>query len=165
MTLISNTIDFLASNIDCVELPSLSGDEVWHELEICPAQWYTDETGFAFYTNMVNQFNAESATQRIEIRQPKKLTRSGKPMRKGRKSDPISKPVSKEQLEEFRLELKSHRIRLGLTQSEAAKSIAKVTNRPTSQTSLCRFENNQLHLKNMNNLYPFFKQWISEVKP
>ena len=161
---VETVIDFLAANIDCVQLPSLSGDEVSNELELCTGQWYNEHSASFFYTNMINEYIQEENPLQQELRQPKKVIRPGKPMRRHRHRDISVKPVSKDQLKLFRLELRAHRIRLGLTQAEAAKSIGKVTNRRTSQTSLCRFENNQLHFNNMNNLYPYFKQWLLETQ-
>jgi hypothetical protein len=85
------------------------------------------------------------------------------------KSSPRSRTNSSTSLDfqmdfdQFRTELKNHRLRLGLTQTDAAKSITKITNRKISQTSLCRFENNQLHTKNMKNLVPYFRNWVGKT--
>lgn len=64
-----------------------------------------------------------------------------------------------EEMDQIRIEFKQKRIRLGLSQKQAAQSVSK-TVRKTSQTSLCRFENNQLHKKNMISLAPHLKKWI-----
>ena len=140
-------VDYLAQNVDCAQLPCLSGDEVFFELELCAQIQDYESNGFI--TNMINSTYA-----------PRKM----KPKR-ARKSAPYQKvcQISAERVEAFRMELKAHRIRLGLTQSEAAKSIAKITNRKTSQTSLCRFENGQLHMNNMINLFPFFYDWVQQT--
>ena len=64
-----------------------------------------------------------------------------------------------EEMDKIRIEFKQKRIRLGLSQKQAAESVSR-TVRKTSQTSLCRFENNQLHKKNMISLAPHLKKWI-----
>ena len=70
-----------------------------------------------------------------------------------------SENMTLEEMNKIRIEFKQKRIRLGLSQKQAAESVSK-TVRKTSQTSLCRFENNQLHTKNMISLAPHLKKWI-----
>ena len=70
-----------------------------------------------------------------------------------------SENMTLEEMNKIRIEFKQKRIRLGLSQKQAAESVSK-TVRKTSQTSLCRFENNQLHKKNMISLAPHLKKWI-----
>ena len=70
-----------------------------------------------------------------------------------------SENMTLEEMDKIRIEFKQKRIRLGLSQKQAAESVSK-TVRKTSQTSLCRFENNQLHKKNMISLAPHLKKWI-----
>ena len=70
-----------------------------------------------------------------------------------------SENMTVEEMDKVRIEFKQKRIRLGLSQKQAAESVSK-TVRKTSQTSLCRFENNQLHKKNMISLAPHLKKWI-----
>ena len=70
-----------------------------------------------------------------------------------------SQNMTLEETDKIRIEFKQKRIRLGLSQKQAAESVSK-TVRKTSQTSLCRFENNQLHKKNMISLAPHLKKWI-----
>ena len=70
-----------------------------------------------------------------------------------------SENMTLEEMDRIRVEFKQKRIRLGLSQKQAAESVSK-TVRKTSQTSLCRFENNQLHKKNMISLAPHLKKWI-----
>ena len=160
MQSIDNMIEYLASTIDNVQLPCLSGDDVIHQLHLCTSKWYTDNTADYFYTNMIQQFpqQTQSIPDRVRPHQ-----RCGKATRR-RSPYASSRDVTNEELELFRIELKIHRVRLGLTQSEAAKSIEQITNRRTSQTSLCRFENNQLNQKNMKNLFLYFKQWLLKTK-
>ena len=74
-----------------------------------------------------------------------------------------SKDLSMEEIEQIRIEFKQKRIRLGLSQKQAAASVSQSV-RKTSQTSLCRFENNQLHKKNMLSLAPHLKKWIHMQK-
>ena len=74
-----------------------------------------------------------------------------------------SNDLSIDEIEKIRIEFKQKRIRLGLSQKQAAESVSKSV-RKTSQTSLCRFENNQLHKKNMISLAPHLKQWIKNQK-
>ena len=158
-----NLIDYLAITIDCVELPSFTAEDVSKELDFCTTQWYPAESAAKFYTDMVadynmNMMNVPEPPVKQEPRQPRKIKHSRKPLRRVKSND---RTVSDSEVEAFRVAFKTHRVRLGLTQAEAAKAISNVTNRRTSQTSLCRFENNQLHPNNMANLYPFFKQWVS----
>ena len=61
-------------------------------------------------------------------------------------------------IDAIRVAFKLKRIRLGLSQKQAAASVSEMV-RKTSQTSLCRFENNQLHAKNMKSLAPHLKKW------
>ena len=74
-----------------------------------------------------------------------------------------SKDPSMEEIEQIRIDFKQKRIRLGLSQKQAAASVSQSV-RKTSQTSLCRFENNQLHKKNMLSLAPYLKKWIQMQK-
>ena len=74
-----------------------------------------------------------------------------------------SKDLSMEEIEQIRIAFKQKRIRLGLSQKQAAASVSQSV-RKTSQTSLCRFENNQLHKKNMLSLAPYLKKWIQMQK-
>ena len=158
MQTIENVVDYLAKDIDCGQLPCLSGDEVSFELNLCTSMWYDDFNGPCFYSNMVQGYSYEKVQH-----SPYRPTKSNnKRCKATNRTTPykMSETVTKEEIELFRLQLKAHRIQLGLTQAKAAKSISKVTNRKTSQTSLCRFENNQLHIRNMFSLFPHFKQWV-----
>ena len=155
---IENVVEYLAKHIDATQLPCLSGDDVSFELELCTSIWYEYCDGSLFYNDMVKGYTYQNVQQSPYL--PREApTRKSK---RNSRTSPYNKSetVSKEELEAFRLELKTHRIRLGLTQAQAAKSIGKVTNRRTSQTSLCRFENNQLHIRNMFTLCIHFKQWV-----
>jgi len=75
-------------------------------------------------------------------------------------SSPDLELITDEAIDRVRLELRRQRVKLGLTQAQAAKQMTSITGRKTSQTSLCRFENNQLHKNNMRTLYPAFKAWL-----
>jgi hypothetical protein len=75
-------------------------------------------------------------------------------------SSPDMELITDEAIDRVRLEIRRQRVKLGLTQAQAAKQMTSITGRKTSQTSLCRFENNQLHKNNMRTLYPAFKAWL-----
>ena len=75
----------------------------------------------------------------------------------------IKNDLTMEEIEKIRIEFKQKRIRLGLSQKQAAASVSQSV-RKTSQTSLCRFENNQLHKKNMISLASHLKKWIQIQK-
>ena len=79
--------------------------------------------------------------------------------RKRESGSKIGNDLTMAEVEKIRHEFKQKRVRLGLSQKQAADVVAR-TVRKTSQTSLCRCENNQLHTKNMISLAPFLKQWV-----
>ena len=67
--------------------------------------------------------------------------------------------ITSAEIDQIRVSFKLKRIRLGLSQKQAAESVSNQV-RKTSQTSLCRFENNQLHPRNMKSLAPHLRKWI-----
>ena len=172
-------IDYLASTMDLVDLPTLSGDEVSVTLDSYPEKFYTnmvqaycnDPCIYAPHMSdpyMSDPYMSDPYVSPVTSpdlppsppskKAPKKNSNQRKSSRKG--SIEPNDEVNLEEIEVFRQKLKGHRIRRGLTQAQAAKEISELTNRKTSQTSLCRFENSQLHFKNMKALYPFFKKWV-----
>ena len=167
-----DNIDYLAANLGSVDLPILSGAEVYNELEISFHHFYDEFTANGFYTSMLYNYcndpvispctSPEVSPSNSPPPSPIQGQSGGKIRRKSSKNrrDSGIFEAKSEDFDNFRLQLKRHRLRLGLTQAEAARSISTITNRKTSQTSLCRFENNQLHPKNMKNLYPHFSYWI-----
>ena len=165
-------VEILAANLTISELPILSADEVYQTLEISFQPFYEQYGANNFYTQMIYSYENDPAISPGAISpcsSPGAVSPSTSPLqkttgksrksRKSRRDSGIFEGKS-EEFETFRMDLKRHRLRLGLTQADAAKSISKITNRKTSQTSLCRFENNQLHPNNMKNLYPHFRFWI-----
>ena len=170
---IGTIIDYLASTIDSVDLPALSGDEVTITLDCnnfsenfytCMLQSYGNEP---FVTDQYMSDPYVSPVTSPDLSQPPS-PRKQKAPRKAFSKRKITRKNSMDgadeilinEIEEFRLKLKQHRIRRGLTQSQAAREISEMTQRKTSQTSLCRFENNQLHLRNMKALLPHFQDWV-----
>jgi DNA-binding XRE family transcriptional regulator len=143
---IENTVDYLAYNIN-YDLPCLSEEDVKSALNFDISYWYNS------YNQMVTDYDFVPTSQ-TDLRTKIKTSP---------RSRSKSSSESNMDFDQFRIGLKAHRIRLGLTQAEAAKSITEITNRKTSQTSLCRFENNQLHTKNMQNLVPFFRNWMEKT--
>ena len=156
---ITNTVDFLAYNLN-YELPCLSAEDVKLALDFEISYWYKSYnqavTDSFYELPSVTDYHYTPIYYQTDFQT--KI-----------KSSPRSRTNSSTSLDfqmdfdQFRTELKNHRLRLGLTQTDAAKSITKITNRKISQTSLCRFENNQLHTKNMKNLVPYFRNWVGKT--
>ena len=58
-------------------------------------------------------------------------------------------------MEEFAREFKQHRIKLGFTQADVGVALGTL-----SQTTICRFEAQQLSAKNMRKLRPVLARWL-----
>ena len=67
--------------------------------------------------------------------------------------------IDSAEIDQIRVSFKLKRIKLGLSQKQAAEPVSNQV-RKTSQTSLCRFENNQLHPRNMKSLAPHLRKWV-----
>ena len=162
-------VDQLASTVD--ELPQLSYEEINFEL----AQLHDDffnrqisdyisniEYGYqysptwSYSSNSSDDYQPYSPPLKIKA-EPIAQTKKWSPKIRSKRC--ASEEISEHEIDEIRVSFKLKRIKLGLSQKQAAEAVSK-TVRKTSQTSLCRFENNQLHSKNMKSLAPFLKKWI-----
>ncbi len=76
--------------------------------------------------------------------------------------DPESPEVK--ELEEFALNFKSRRVKLGYTQTNVGQALAEVHGTDFSQTTICRFENLQLSYKNAQKLRPILEKWLEEAE-
>ena len=153
-------------------LPELNGEEVFSILNGFEFSSINDSA--LFFDQMIFEYS-----QFIQVSSPV-VSRSPSPSKslKMKCSSRVSSPVSPaspyqsnpsspdlesitdEDIDRVRLEIRRQRVKLGLTQAQAAKQMTSITGRKTSQTSLCRFENNQLHKNNMRTLYSAFKAWL-----
>ena len=184
------TVDQMASKV--VELPQLSFEEIFLELDSefstemfnCQIKNYENSCDSSSYYELYNTY-ASYEPHGYQIPghpwSPEYLTseqRTGyisqlicgsptwQPKMKQTKSYHYrqqSSDLSMDEIEKIRIEFKQKRIRLGMSQKQAAASVSQSV-RKTSQTSLCRFENNQLHKKNMISLAPHLKKWIQIQK-
>lgn len=69
-----------------------------------------------------------------------------------------------QELERFANEFKHCRIKLGYTQTGVGAALAAIHGTDFSQTTICRFENLQLSLKNAYKLKPILSQWLTEAE-
>ena len=159
-------LDQLASSV--AEMPQLSYEEInWELSQIHDGYFAQQISDFATSYESYSPYSSYSASPdyqpysppiiKVENTwpyEPKK--RSPKAPRKKRSTP---EAYSSAEIDEVRVAFKLKRIKLGLSQKQAAESVSKQV-RKTSQTSLCRFENNQLHEKNMKSLMPHLKKWI-----
>ena len=133
----------------------------YHSYEPCHPYGYQSPGYPSSPEYLTNEQNAGYVTQLIcgsPSWEPKIKTPKSYHYRQQTKND-----LTLEEIENIRIEFKQKRIRLGLSQKQAAASVSQSV-RKTSQTSLCRFENNQLHKKNMISLAPHLKKWIQIQK-
>ena len=159
-------LDQLASSV--AEMPQLSYEEINWELSQLHDGFLAEQIAdFAASYESYSPYSSYSASPDYQPYSP--------PIIKGesawpyepkkwspkapRKKRSIPEDYSSAEIDEVRVGLKLKRIKLGLSQKQAAESVSKMV-RKTSQTSLCRFENNQLHEKNMKSLMPHLKKWI-----
>nr|XP_042125477.1 LOW QUALITY PROTEIN: POU domain, class 5, transcription factor 1-like [Peromyscus maniculatus bairdii] len=68
-----------------------------------------------------------------------------------------------EDLEQFAKLLKQKRITLGYTQADIGLTLGVLFGKVFSQTTICRFEAQQLRLKNMCKLRPLLEKWVEEA--
>lgn len=64
----------------------------------------------------------------------------------------------------FASEFKHCRIKLGYTQTGVGSALAAIHGTDFSQTTICRFENLQLSLKNAYKLKPILTRWLAEAE-
>ena len=69
-----------------------------------------------------------------------------------------------QELERFANEFKHCRIKLGYTQTGVGAALATIHGTDFSQTTICRFENLQLSLKNAYKLKPILTRWLTEAE-
>lgn len=69
-----------------------------------------------------------------------------------------------QELERFANEFKHCRIKLGYTQTGVGAALAAIHGTDFSQTTICRFENLQLSLKNAYKLKPILSRWLAEAE-
>lgn len=69
-----------------------------------------------------------------------------------------------QELERFANEFKHCRIKLGYTQTGVGSALATIHGTDFSQTTICRFENLQLSLKNAYKLKPILSRWLAEAE-
>ena len=60
--------------------------------------------------------------------------------------------------------VKRVRIRLGLTQADLGTSLGAMYGKQFSQTTICRFESQQLSSSNMKRLVPLLKRWVGDAE-
>ncbi|NP_001229656.1 POU domain, class 5, transcription factor 1 [Ornithorhynchus anatinus] len=73
---------------------------------------------------------------------------------------PQQETPSREELEQFAKELKRKRITLGYTQADVGVTLGALFGKVFSQTTICRFEAQQLSFKNMCKLRPLLQRWL-----
>ena len=159
------------------QLPELNGEEVFSILNgfefnnITESAHFFDQMIFE-YSKFMQPYPAQ-VTSPVASRSPSPSKSFKMKTTRASRSSPVS-PISPYQaptspdteqitddaIDSMRLAIRRLRVKLGLTQAQAAKEMTSITGRKTSQTSLCRFENNQLHKNNMRTLYPAFKLWL-----
>ncbi|CBY09848.1 unnamed protein product [Oikopleura dioica] len=66
--------------------------------------------------------------------------------------------------EVFIMMVKRVRVRLGFTQSDLGASLGAMYGKPFSQTTICRFESQQLSSSNMKRLVPLLKRWVGDAE-
>jgi len=64
-------------------------------------------------------------------------------------------------MEEFARQFKQHRIKLGFTQADVGLALGTIYGNVFSQTTICRFEAQQLSAKNMRKLRPLLARWLN----
>ncbi|KAM5257697.1 POU domain, class 5, transcription factor 2 [Hipposideros larvatus] len=69
------------------------------------------------------------------------------------------------EMEQLAKELKQRRMTLGYSQADVGFAIGALFGKVLSQTTICRFEAQQLSLANMWKLRPLLKMWLEEVDP
>ncbi|XP_006885445.1 PREDICTED: POU domain, class 5, transcription factor 2 [Elephantulus edwardii] len=69
----------------------------------------------------------------------------------------------KKEIEQLAKELRQKRLALGYSQADVGFSMGALFGKMLSQTTICRFEAQQLSLANMWKLQPLLKMWLKEV--
>ena len=74
---------------------------------------------------------------------------------------PASTSAVDDDMEEFARQFKQHRIKLGFTQADVGLALGTLYGNVFSQTTICRFEAQQLSVKNMRKLRPLLARWLN----
>merc|ERR1719220_711636 len=76
--------------------------------------------------------------------------------------DTMNPPTSgnSDDLEAFAKQFKQRRIKLGFTQADVGLALGTLYGNVFSQTTICRFEAQQLSFKNMCKLKPLLQKWL-----
>ena len=74
---------------------------------------------------------------------------------------PASTNGGGDDMEEFARQFKQHRIKLGFTQADVGLALGTIYGNVFSQTTICRFEAQQLSAKNMRKLRPLLSRWLN----
>jgi len=74
---------------------------------------------------------------------------------------PASTVTGDDDMEEFARQFKQHRIKLGFTQADVGLALGTLYGNVFSQTTICRFEAQQLSAKNMRKLRPLLARWLN----
>jgi len=75
---------------------------------------------------------------------------------------PVTDAMSNaDDMEEFARQFKQHRIKLGFTQADVGVALGSLYGNVFSQTTICRFEAQQLSAKNMRKLRPLLARWLN----
>ena len=73
----------------------------------------------------------------------------------------VSRSANDNDMEEFAHQFKQHRIKLGFTQADVGLALGTIYGNVFSQTTICRFEAQQLSAKNMRKLRPLLARWLN----
>ncbi|XP_036781596.2 POU domain, class 5, transcription factor 2 [Manis pentadactyla] len=71
--------------------------------------------------------------------------------------------VTEKEMEQLANELRQKRMTLGYSQADVGFAVGALFGKELSQTTICRFESQQLSLANMWKLQPLLKMWLEEV--
>ena len=77
---------------------------------------------------------------------------------------PDERQPTQGELEEFAKKFKQKRIRLGYTQQDVGTELGTLYGNVFSQTTICRFEAQQLSYRNMCKLYVILRRWVDDVE-
>uniref|UniRef100_A0A8C3YNB7 POU domain protein n=1 Tax=Catagonus wagneri TaxID=51154 RepID=A0A8C3YNB7_9CETA len=71
----------------------------------------------------------------------------------------------RKEMEQLAKELRQRRMTLGYSQADVGFAVGALFGKVLSQTTICRFEAQQLSLANMWKLRPLLKMWLEQVDP
>lgn len=77
----------------------------------------------------------------------------------------VMEGVDLEQVRKFATELKTTRLRLGLTQAQVGQSLSRQSGDQTvSQSTICRFEKLEITANQVKKLLPLLQRWLADVQ-